>query len=252
MALFETEGLVLRKYNLSDADRIVIILTEKEGLVRAVAHGVKRLKSKFSGALEFFSRINVTYFQKEDRDLVVLREADLVEPVFRHSSDPEFFESFAEIADLLIRMTPPYEPNKRIYHMTRHCLATAVADRRLVPAVRVYFEIWLLKLGGFLPSWERCADCKRDFGKGVDAGLSIDFQLVCRDCDDGLEVIAAAAREHFQLAQKTSPTAFSKRSLERDDHDLAVLRRTVGRISDAVLERMPLNPVERAGRQAIS
>lgn len=251
MALFETEGLVLRKYNLSDADRIVVVLTETHGLIRVVAHGVKRLKSRFSGTLEFFSRVSVTCFQKEDRDLAVLREADLLEPVFKQSSDPEFFESFAEIADLLIRMTPPYEPNKRLYHMTRHCVATAVADPRMIPAVRVYFEIWLLKLAGFLPSWERCAVCKRELGDGADAGLSIDYQLVCRDCDDSPEVISASAREHFQLAQKTSPTAFSKKTLQGDDGDLAALRRTVGRISDAVLERMPLNPVERAGRQAI-
>ena len=56
MAIVETEALVLRTYNFGEADKIVVCLTHKAGLVRAVAKGCRKLKSKFGAALEPFAR----------------------------------------------------------------------------------------------------------------------------------------------------------------------------------------------------
>ncbi len=67
MSLIETEGLILKSYSLAEADKIVIFLTQSQGLVRGVAKGAKRLKSKYGGSLEPFSITQITYFQKEER-----------------------------------------------------------------------------------------------------------------------------------------------------------------------------------------
>ncbi len=239
MGYVETEGIVIRKHNLADADRIVVVLTEKEGMIRGVANGAKRLKSKFSSSLEFFSRIHLNYFQKEAKDLVVIKDTDLVESVFGRLSNPRFYETFAEIADLLIKFTPPYEPNRRLYQMTRHCLAAVIEDESRIPSVRLYFEIWLLKLGGFLPSWERCRSCGKDIGIEDAAVLQIDFQIECGKCKGSYEYITGGVRELFSLAQRNSPANFADRTKERVD-DLTQVLRIVGRLSDAVLERSPL------------
>jgi DNA repair protein RecO (recombination protein O) len=235
----ETEGLVLRKYSLGDADRIVLVLTESHGLVRGVANGAKRLKSKFHSSLEFFSRIHINYFQKEERELVSIRSTDLVESVFSKISSPVFFDAFSEIADLLIRFTPSSEPNKRLYHMTRHCLAAAIEDEESIPAVRLYFEIWLLKLGGFLPSWEHCSKCG---GSLTDSGghtLDIDFQIECEKCSLKGEPIESGMIMIFNYAQKTAPQKFAIR-ISETGLDFAPLVSVVGRLSDTVLERAPL------------
>ena len=55
MGLIETEGLVLKSYGLAEADKIVVFLTEEYGLVRGVAKGARRLRSKFGSSLEPFS-----------------------------------------------------------------------------------------------------------------------------------------------------------------------------------------------------
>ena len=62
MSLIETEALILKSYNLGDADKIIVMLTQREGLVRGVAKGAKRLKSKYGGSLEPFSIIDIEYF----------------------------------------------------------------------------------------------------------------------------------------------------------------------------------------------
>jgi len=44
MALLDTEAIVLRTYNLGEADKIVVCLTRGAGLVRAVARGCRKLR----------------------------------------------------------------------------------------------------------------------------------------------------------------------------------------------------------------
>ncbi len=84
MSLIETEGLILKSYPLAEADKIVLLLTERQGLVRGVAKGAKRLKSRFGGALEPFSIVDITYFQKEERELVSIRQIELKKSFFEN------------------------------------------------------------------------------------------------------------------------------------------------------------------------
>ena len=238
MGYVETEGIVIRKYNLADADRIVVVLTEKEGMIRGVANGAKRLKSKFHSSLEFFSRIHLNYFQKESKDLVVIRDTDLIESVFGRLSNPLFFDAFSEIADLLVKFTPPYEPNRRLYQMTRHCLGAVIAEENRIMPVRLYFEIWLLKLGGFLPVWDVCRSCTKTIELDDTAGLQIDFQLACEGCRCGSELVTKGVRDLFSMAQRNSPANFADRISGRVE-DVSQLSAIIERISDAVLERSP-------------
>src|SRR5262245_29699953 len=59
MGLVNTDAVVLRTYNLAEADRIVLFLTRRAGLVRAVARGARRMKSRFGAALEPFTFVRL-------------------------------------------------------------------------------------------------------------------------------------------------------------------------------------------------
>ena len=78
MGIVETQAIVLQTSKLADADKIAVCMTEKAGLVRGVARGARRLKSKFGAGLEPFTLIRLTYFEKESRELVSLNYADIV------------------------------------------------------------------------------------------------------------------------------------------------------------------------------
>src|SRR5882672_11930573 len=89
MALTETEALVLRTYNLAEADKIVVCLTRNEGLVRGVARGSRRVKNRFGAALEPFTLLHLTYYQKETQELVSMRQAEIVKSNFNLFRDPD-------------------------------------------------------------------------------------------------------------------------------------------------------------------
>src|SRR5688500_7676363 len=122
MSLKQTEAIVIKSYSLSEADRIVVFFTREFGVVRGVAKGAKRLKSRFGSMLEPFSTVNLEYFQKEDRELVSIRYVDLVRSCFDQASEPEVLQTFSYIADLLISFVPPHDPNETLYRMVKACI----------------------------------------------------------------------------------------------------------------------------------
>ncbi len=211
MSLIETEGLILKSYSLAEADKIVVFLTENQGLVRGVAKGAKRLKSKYGGSLEPFSVTQITYYQKEERELVTIRECELIKSYFENASEPLFLQKFAYIADLLTEFAPPHDPNERLYRMVKVCLETATEIDKNLESIVLYFELWLLRLGGYLPDWNKCDNCKRLLNDSEKTGLQINFHLICSVCSKTNRswIISPIQKEIFNTAQKISPLKFA-------------------------------------------
>jgi DNA repair protein RecO (recombination protein O) len=210
MPLYETESIVLKSFSLAEADRIVVFLTQDHGLVRAVAKGAKRMKSRFGSTLEPFSTVRLNYFQKEDRELVSIQDVELLSSCFHQASEPAFLQTFSYIAELLIAFAPPHDPNETLYRMVRACIDSGSSSENELASVSLYFELWLLRLGGYLPDWTRCRECGRAFRGDEAASLQSTFALFCVDCQkaSGRTKVLPLHREMFSNVQKLSPAAF--------------------------------------------
>ena len=68
--LYQTEGVVLSAMDLGEHDRLISILTEKEGLVRAVVRGARKPKSKLSALTQPFTRAQFQLFRGKSMDRV--------------------------------------------------------------------------------------------------------------------------------------------------------------------------------------
>jgi DNA repair protein RecO (recombination protein O) len=211
MALIETDSLVLKCYNLAEADKIVVLLTHDHGIVRGVAKGAKRLKSRFGSGLEPFSEVRATYYQKENSELVSIQKIELVRSNFAAASDPEFLQKFSYLGDLIVSFLPPHDPNETLYRMVRASIDAAVADHGSLAAIGVYFELWLLRLAGYLPDWSRCDDCGRVLVADEEANVQANFHLLCINCRKAgsSRVLDGRAREAVSQAMKLAPTAFA-------------------------------------------
>ena len=238
MGLVETEGLVLKSYSLAEADKIVVFLTQEYGLVRGVAKGAKRLKSKFGGSLEPFSIVRLTFFQKDDRELVSIQQSEIIKSFFEIAVHPNTFQKFAYLVELLNDFAPPSDPNERLYRMAKVCLETSDEHPEKLVQMLLYFELWLLKLGGYLPSWERCDICRRDLNKAEKANLQINFHIACMQCRKtrGEWTISPEQRDIFSVAQRVSPTRFLELTKDSNE-DVTEISNILKRIISNVLGR---------------
>lgn len=70
MPLYRDEAVVLRTHKLGEADRIVTLLSRQNGLIRAVAKGVRRTASKFGARLEPFMAVDVQFYEGRTLDTI--------------------------------------------------------------------------------------------------------------------------------------------------------------------------------------
>ncbi|MGH2737839.1 MAG: DNA repair protein RecO, partial [Actinomycetota bacterium] len=70
MPLYKEQGIVLGSIKLAEADKIVTILTQGEGKIRAVAKGIRRTTSRFGARLEPFTHVNVMLYRGRNLDTV--------------------------------------------------------------------------------------------------------------------------------------------------------------------------------------
>src|SRR5215216_3135828 len=161
MGLVETQAIVLQTYKLADADKIVLCMTERAGLLRGVARGARRLKSKFGASLEPFTHVALTYHEKEGRELVSISQADIIRSHFHLAGHEYAVPALDYFSELLLEFAPPHEPDEKLFRMVRACLEALAANPSTVAELTRYFEIWLLKLAGFLPDVRTCAGCRK-------------------------------------------------------------------------------------------
>lgn len=245
MPLVETESLILRTYNLAEADKVVVLFTEEHGIVRGVAKGAKRLKSRFGSGLEPFSVVRITYFQKEVLELVSIQKIDLIESYFEAASDPEFLQKFSYLTDILVGSVPPHDPSETLYRMVKACLETAAADHQALDSIGLYFEVWLLKLTGYLPQWTRCSECSRAFAPDEPAGLRTSNDLACADCRKLSAMVQVSPQHRSALANalRLSPADFARSGVTAQSiHEVSeILKREISQaLGRHVTESRPL------------
>lgn len=107
--IYLTEGIILKKKDFGEADRLFWIYTEKFGMIMASAKGVRLEKSKLRGNLDVFTFGEFAVISSKDFwRLVDARE--MFQPKLNHS-----LKVFAKAASLLIRMIKGEEKNEELW-----------------------------------------------------------------------------------------------------------------------------------------
>src|SRR5580693_1682251 len=186
-----SEAFVLQTWPFKEGDLIVSFLTRDHGKLRGVARRARRPKSGFGSGLERLSHIRMSYFQRENRELVNIDSCDLLHSQFAVLNDFASacaLDFFAEVSEQLL---PAAEPNEKYFR-----LITAVLDYLRSPNASAwravtYFSVWAVKLAGLLPELHACLGC----GLWLEAGRAYFTRqragLYCRDCRHALDLRGA-------------------------------------------------------------
>ena len=154
-----SESYVLRTYPFRESDLIVSFFTRDQGTLRGVARRARRPKSLYGSGLERLSLVNVSYSQKETRELVNLNSCDLLQSQFNLASDFDTSLALDYIAEVSEHLLPPYEPNERYFRLMATVLDFAhTRTPGCMWSAITYFSVWATRLSGFLPDLAREPD----------------------------------------------------------------------------------------------
>jgi len=147
-----SEAYILRSYPFRESDLIVSFFTRDQGKLRGVARHARKPKNNFGSGLERLSLINLSYSQKETRELVNLNSCELLQSQFDLADCFDSSVALDYVSEVSDHMLPPNEPNERFFR-----LLAAILDymHERAPgsiwAAITYFSLWATRLSGFLP-----------------------------------------------------------------------------------------------------
>lgn len=159
----ETEAIILKTFPLGEADRVVSFLGRASGRLRGVAAGARRLKNRFGSTLEILSHVQIWYFERETRELVRIQQAEPLESLHKAQSDYGLSTGLAVISEIAELVLPEREVSEAMFRLI--LLAAREIERTGNWELPLsYFAFWTVRLGGWLPRFDRCAGCGSAFG----------------------------------------------------------------------------------------
>jgi DNA repair protein RecO (recombination protein O) len=216
MPVHEAEAIVLRQYSLSDSDRIIVMITRELGKIRATAPGVKKPKSHLGACLEPLSRIHLEYYFREGKDLVQIRQAELIHSYLGKNPSFEKICVFSYFAEIVNEIVQDNQSNSLLYRLLLSSLDSGEKLTKFLPLVR-YFEIWCLKLSGLFPNYAYCSNCGKCVkDEGFFAWLE-EGRSRCRACAQGRGLwVGKEAADALEAIARFSPSQFGSRPLAKE------------------------------------
>ncbi|HUH07861.1 MAG TPA: DNA repair protein RecO [Egibacteraceae bacterium] len=178
MALYREQGIVLRTYKLGETDRILHLLTQGQGKVRAVAKGVRKPGSRFGGRLEPFSHVDLQLY--EGRNLDIVTQAELITPFAMVRSDFALSACGSAMAEAADRVAQERERSIRLFLLLLDGLRALSRWPEYPSATLDAYLLRLASLAGYHPYLSACATCQAP-GHHAVFGLAAGGVL-CRSC----------------------------------------------------------------------
>jgi DNA repair protein RecO (recombination protein O) len=238
----ETEAIILKTFPLGEADRLVSFLGRASGRMRGVAGGARRLKNRYGSTLEVLSHVQIWYVEKETRDLVRIQQCDLLESFHKAQSDYGLSTGLAMVSEVSELVLPERETAEAMFRLI--LLTVREIDRRGDWELPLsYFAFWTVRLGGWLPRFDRCSQCEASFGTRAAYHAAWEEGLLCDKCKrPGMRPLQLAGR---QLAE-----TFAGQRLDRIEKTEALLAATQ-ELREAALNWIQLHTERKLNTRAL-
>ncbi len=205
MPLYKEQGVVLRSVKLGEADKIVTVMTQGAGKVRAVAKGIRKTTSRFGARLEPFTHVSLMVYRGRSA-LDTVSQAEIISTFRPIREDLDLYAAGETMLEAVDKVAEEHERNVRLFLLLLSGLR-ALDTRPADPAaVAESFLLKLLSLSGFHPSLTACAICGRPNATLFSSGQG---GAVCGDDaeHDAGAVSAAALAYLSDLATADLPLA---------------------------------------------
>ncbi len=201
---YRLQAIILRHTDWGEADRLITLYSREEGKIRAVAKGVRKLRSRKSGHLEPFSEVNL--LMARGRDLPIITQAEAINPFTSLREDITLLSYASYVAELIDRFLIEEEPNQEIFQLLIHTLTRLSQGAEAAFEAR-FFDLKFLDLIGFKPELMECVICREKI-QPQDQFFSLDLGgAVCPNCNRTLRTgipITIDALKYLRHLQRSS------------------------------------------------
>ncbi|MBN2048299.1 MAG: DNA repair protein RecO [Anaerolineaceae bacterium] len=198
------EAVVLRHSEMGEADRLLVLFTREQGKIRAIAKGVRKIRSRKAGHLQPFSRTRLMLAR--GKSLWIITQAELIDSYLPLRDDLERTAYAAYVIELMDRFTFDDGPNPPVYRLLVNTLSRIAESQNPEVAVR-YYDLRLLDLMGFRPEIFQCVHCGEAIQAEDQYFSAFHGGAVCPNCRHSVEAavpVSLNALRYLRHFQRSS------------------------------------------------
>lgn len=157
MRNFKTEGIIIKRRNYAEADRILTVFTKHHGKIQVKASGIRRVPSRRSAHVELLNHSVLTLYK--GTMYPTLTEAQTIDSFSSIKNDLDKVGAAYHICELIDGLCPEDEEHSHIFSLLQkilHCLS----DEENIRTAVHEFEIALLTALGY---WDTSKKYAYDF-----------------------------------------------------------------------------------------
>lgn len=110
---FKVEGIILKRRNLGEADRVLTVFSLQRGKISVLAKGVRRITSRRAGNVELLNR-SLMYLHQA-KSFLILTEAAVLDTYQRLKEDLTLSTYAFHIIELVDKLTAENQENRILY-----------------------------------------------------------------------------------------------------------------------------------------
>jgi len=157
---FVTDAINLKTYNLSESDKIVVMYSKEKGLIRGVAKGVKKPKSKLGARMDLLVANKLMLYKGKNMDRICQAEAINTFNKTRQNMDKIFYSMY--ISEVVNNFGVEEDPcSKDIYELLYKALdkiSNAKDNVEILIAI-IKFQLKMMQISGFGIELDTCLCC---------------------------------------------------------------------------------------------
>ena len=232
-----TEAVVLRKTRVGEIHKSLTLFSRQRGLIRAIAHGAFKIRSRLRMTSEPFQVVRVYLYHDPVRDQYKITDMESLAALEGIRQSVQRYYAASLWAEVVIRSYGGGENYPLLYDLLVGALRLLdPAPDRLVPLLSYQVLFRFLDLLGQRPDVEHCGLCASELDIHTGAYLSREEQiLLCSNCAQPTALhLPAGALRYLQSTLQMPLEAALRIGLE--ERSLKALKETAYFLIQAVLE----------------
>jgi DNA repair protein RecO (recombination protein O) len=218
MTTYVTEGIILRRVDYGEADRVLTVLTREHGKIGVIARGVRKAGSRMAAHTDLFARSRMQLASGRG-ELEVLTQAQTVGPALP-LADARRAACAAVCAELADRVLESNHPDPDTFDLVAKALGDCTDGTRDPRSALVWLTRRMIDRLGYAPQLHDCASCTRPLPQASAWFSASAGGLLCDRCATAdpaavecsvrvikvLRVAAAGAADLYRRLRLDEPT----------------------------------------------
>ncbi len=160
---YTTDAINLKSYNLSESDKIVLMYTKDKGLIKGIAKGVKKAKSKLGARMDLLVANSVMLHEGKTFNTICQAECINTFKKTRTDLDKIFYSMYVAevVSNFGLEQDPCSENIYNLLYKTLDAISYASNKIEILLAV-IKFQFKIMKETGFSIELDSCLRCGKD------------------------------------------------------------------------------------------